>query len=197
MGKIRGCHERSIRVTNVAILPRWYMSERFSVEIAGNRAESTIVTTFTTTSNARMYIRHEGRQCKTACTHVTVTYAAFSLCRDVIRLLGCCDTGVMAGCTITAHYIQIMNKSAGERTKAAVDVVARRAVQAGRYMIKRLANADITVMAGQAITGICARVIKHRSSKVDGVMANSAILVIGSGRYMIRQFTHTNHIVVA
>ena len=173
------------------------MKEWFSVEIAGNRAESTIVTTFTTTGNARMYIRHECRQCKTTGTHVIVTLTTFSLCRDMIKLLGHCDTGVMAGCTITAHYIQIMNKSASERTEAAVDVVARRAVQAGRHMIKRLANADISVMAGQAITGICARVIKHHSSKVDGVMANSAILVIGSGRYVIRQFTHTNHIVVA
>ena len=52
-------------------------------------------------------------------------------------------------------------------------------------------------MAGQAVAGICARVIKHRRSKVDGVMTNSTILVSGSGRYVIRQFTHTNHIVVA
>ena len=162
------------------------MKEWFSVEIAGNRAESTIVTTFTATGNARMYIRHECRQCKTTGTHVIVTLTTFSLCRDMIKLLGHCDTGVMAGCTITAHYIQIMNKSASECTKAAVNVVARRAVQAGRNMTKSLACADITVMAGQAIAGICARVIKHRRSKVDGVMTNSTILVSGSGRYVIR-----------
>jgi len=51
-------------------------------------------------------------------------------------------------------------------------------------------------MAGQAVAGICARVIKHCSSKVDGVMTNGAILITGSGRYVIRQFTHSNYIVV-
>ena len=100
------------------------MIVRFSVETAGNRAESTIVTTFTTTGNTRVYIRHEGRQGKTASTHIIVTLTAFRLCRDVIKLLGRCDTRVMAGGTITAHYIQIMNKSASECTKADVDVVA-------------------------------------------------------------------------
>ena len=129
--KIRGCHERSICVANVAILARWYMRERFSVEITGDRAESTIVTTFTTIGNARMYTGHECRQCKTAATHVIVTLTAFSLCRDVIELLGHCDTRVMAGCTITAHDIQIMNKSASECTEAAVDAVAIIAIQAG------------------------------------------------------------------
>ena len=63
-------------------------------------------------------------------------------------------------------------------------------------MIKSLACADITVMAGQAVAGICTRVIKHRSSKVDGVMARVAIQE-GIGRYVIRQFTHSNHVVVA
>ena len=139
MGKIRGSHERSIRVANVAILSRWYMKEWFSVEIAGNRAESTIVTTFTTTGNARMYTRHECRQCKTTGTHIIVTLTAFSLCRDMIKRLGRCDTRVMAGCTITAHYIQIMYKCSSECTKAAVDVVAIIAIQVGRYMIKSLA----------------------------------------------------------
>ena len=118
VGKIRGSQERSIRVANVAILSRWYMKEWFSVEIAGKRAESTIVTTFTTAANARMYTRHECRQCKTAGTHVIVTLTAFSLCRDMIKRLGRCDTRVMAGCTITAHDIQMMYKCARECTEA-------------------------------------------------------------------------------
>ena len=173
------------------------MSDRFSIEIAGDRAESTIVTTFTTISNARMYIRHECRQRKPASAHVIVTLTAFSLCRDVINLFGHCDTRVMAGCTITAHDIQIMYKCASECTKAVIDGVAIIAILVGRYMINSFATADSTVMAGQAVTGICARVVKHRISKVDGVMTHGAILVTGSGRYMIREFTHTNHIVVA
>jgi len=59
MGKIRGRRERIIRVANVTILARWYMVAWFSVETAGDRAESAIVTTFTTTSNSRMDRAHE------------------------------------------------------------------------------------------------------------------------------------------
>ena len=91
-----------------------------------------------------------------------------------------------------------MDKSTSEYSKVVdANVVARRAVQVCRYMTKRLAFADITVMAGQAVAGFCARVIKRRSCKVDGVMANVAFLIIGSGRYMIREFTDTYSIVVA
>ena len=90
-----------------------------------------------------------------------------------------------------------MDKSARECTKAVVDRVAGRAVQVGRYMTQRLACADITVMAGQAVTGICARMVKRHASKSCGVMANGAILVVGTGWYVIRQLAHTNYIVVA
>ena len=80
-----------------------------------------------------------------------------------------------------------MDKSVSESTKAVVgDVVARRTVLVRRYMTQRLACADITVMAGQAVAGIWACVVKRRSSKVGGVMANSAVLVVGTGRYVIR-----------
>ncbi len=90
----------------------------------------------------------------------------------------------MAGRTITAHYTHIMDKSAGECSKADVNGVARRTVQVRRYMTKRLAFADITVMAGQAITGICARMVKRRTSKGRGDMASIAIQE-GIGRYVI------------
>ena len=52
-------------------------------------------------------------------------------------------------------------------------------------------------MAGQAVAGICASVVKYYICKVDGGMANVAFLVIGSGRYMIWEFTDTDSIVVA
>ena len=126
-----------------------------------------------------------------------MTDAAFILCRDVINLLGRCNTGVMAGCAIAAYYVRVMDKSARECTKAVVDSVTRRAVQVGRYMTERLACADITVMAGQAVAGICTCVVKRHTSKFGGVMANSTILVVGTGRYVIRQFTDTNRVVVA
>ena len=64
-------------------------------------------------------------------------------------------------------------------------------------MTKRLACADITIMAGQAVAGICARVVKRRASKGRGDMAIGAILIVGTGRYVVREFTHANHIVVA
>jgi len=40
-------------------------------------------------------------------------------------------------------------------------------------------------------------VAKRRISKVGGVMAIGAILVIGIGRYVIRELADTDHIVVA
>lgn len=103
----------------------------------------------------------------------------------------------MAGCTIAAHYICIMDKSASECGKAIVDSVARRAVQLRCYMTKRLAGADVTVMAGQAVAGICARMVKCGASKGRGVMANVAFLIVRSGRYVVWKFTDTNSIVVA
>ena len=104
----------------------------------------------------------------------------------------------MAGGTIACHNSRGMDKSARECTKAVVgDVVARRTALVRRYMTQRLACADITVMAGQAVAGICTCVVKRRTSKVGGVMANSAVLVVGTGRYVIWQFTDTNRIVVA
>jgi len=124
-----------------------------------------------------------------------VTLTALSLRRDMIYLLGRCNTRVMAGCTITAHNNRIMNKSAGECNKGAGNV-ARGAIQARRYMANRLATTDRTVMAGRAIAGY-AHVVKRRISKIGGVMANGAILVVRSGRYVIREFTHTNPIVMA
>ncbi len=93
----------------------------------------------------------------------------------------------MAGGTIAAHNIHLMDKSASECTKAVVgSVVTGRTVLLCCYMTQRLALADITVMAGQAVAGICTRVVKRRTGKAGGVMAYGAILVGGTGRYVIR-----------
>jgi len=89
-----------------------------------------------------------------------------------------------------------MHKSSSEAIVGAGSV-AGRTVLVRRYMTNRLTNTDITVMAGQAVAGICAGVVKRHSSKVGGVMTNGAVLVVGTGRYVIRQFTDTNHIIVA
>ena len=51
-------------------------------------------------------------------------------------------------------------------------------------------------MAGCAIAGICARMIKRRASKGRGVMAHVTVLTGGS-RYVVRQFTDADHVIVA
>ena len=112
VGKIRGCHERIIRVANVTILARWQMACRLKQIRVGNK--STGMTTFTPTVDARMYSSQKCSRYKTTTTRVIVAHTAFSLCRDVINLLRQCNTGVMAGRTITAHYIHIMVKSTSE-----------------------------------------------------------------------------------
>ena len=63
-------------------------------------------------------------------------------------------------------------------------------------MIKRFASTDITVMAGQAVAGICARVVKRCTSKGRGVMARVAIQE-GIGRHVVWEFTDASHIVMA
>jgi len=61
-----------------------------------------------------------------------------------------------------------------------------------------LSGGDVTVVAQHAIVLLCwaqARVVYRCASKIDGVkVASSAIL---RGRYVIRQFTQADHIVVA
>lgn len=39
--------------------------------------------------------------------------------------------------------------------------------------------------------------VKRRIGKIRCVMAISAILAIGTGRYMVRQLTYTDHVIVA
>ena len=112
-----------------------------------------------------------------------MTLTAFSLCRDVVINLRRGNARVMAGCAIATHYIRVMDKSASEGSKVVVISVAGRAIQVGRYMTKRLACADISVMARCAIV-YDANVVKRRTSKGRGVMASIAIQE-GIGRYVI------------
>ena len=111
----------------------------FSVEISRGRAELATVATFTTTGNVCMHISKKCRRCKAAGIGVSVTLAAFGLCRDVIDLLGHRNTGVMAGRTIAVNDSRGMDKSTSECTICDVDGVARRAVKICLYMTKRLA----------------------------------------------------------
>ena len=103
----------------------------------------------------------------------------------------------MAGRTIVVNDTRRMVEGSREsRVVVTSDKMACRAVQASRQMASRFTFADIAIMASQAIAGISARVIKQHACKAGGYMASVAIQE-GIGRYMIRQFAHTDHIVVA
>jgi hypothetical protein len=115
----------------------------FSVETAGDRAESTIVTTFTTTGNARM---NRAERCRCKQGRGIVADTALSLRRDMINDLGRCDTGGMAGCAIAGIYTQVV-KGDTRKGGEVVGVMARRAVQDRRQMIQRLSRGDVTIMA--------------------------------------------------
>ena len=102
----------------------------------------------------------------------------------------------MARCTVVGINTRVVEGN----TRKAVEVagrVARRAIQSRRYVIQCFSKRDITVMALRAIAGIDTHVAKRRWNKGDGVVAIDAILVIGVGRYVIRELTDTDHIVVA
>lgn len=102
----------------------------------------------------------------------------------------------MAGRTIAAHDTQVMDKSINETTKRG-GIVTRRTVKVRVDMTRRLADADITIMTGQAVAGICAGMVKCGASKGRGVMAVVALLVARGGRYVIQKFTYTNPVVMA
>ena len=52
-------------------------------------------------------------------------------------------------------------------------------------------------MAQGAIAGIYTHVVKYHAGKGYGVMASAAILIIGIGRNVVLQLTHTDHVIVA
>ena len=78
------------------------------------------------------------------------------------------------------------------RIVVASETILRRR-QMGR---QRLSGSDIAVMALHAIVGDYTCVIKGRIGKVRGVMAIDAILGIGIGWYVIKEFTDANPVVV-
>jgi len=186
-------------MADVTILGRWQMTCLLhSIRVVGNKSSG--MTTFAATYETRMHSRQKCRRGETTRIGVIVTLAAFSLCRDVISMLGHRDARVMAGCTIIVDETRIMEKSARECIKGA-GTVARRAIQVdlyqiGLHMTNRLASTDRAVMARRAIAAN-AHVVKRCICKVGDIMANGAILAIGSGRYVIRQLPYTDPVVVA
>ena len=49
---------------------------------------------------------------------------ALDLCRDVVKLLGRRDTGVMTGCTVVVNDTRIMVEGSGEGRIATTDKMA-------------------------------------------------------------------------
>ena len=102
----------------------------------------------------------------------------------------------MTGCAIIGIDTQMVEADTGKAVEIAGRVTGR-TIQSRRYVIQCFPKRDITVMALRAIAGIDTHVAKRRWSKGGGVVAVDAILVIGIGRYVIRQLTDTDYIVVA
>ena len=126
------------------------MSDRFSVKFARECAESTIVTTFATTADARMHISHKARRCKPSCIRVDMTDAAITLCRDMLMVTVYAgftrgDARGMAGRAIVGIDTTVVKRT--RKANIGVGHVAGRAVQACRYMIQRFSERDVTVMA--------------------------------------------------
>jgi hypothetical protein len=102
----------------------------------------------------------------------------------------------MAGCTITTHDIQIMHKGTCEGTEAVVDDMTGRAVLTGRNVTHRFSCADIAIMAGEAVAGIRAGMIKQGTDKTGRRVAGGTILIVRCSRDMIREFTYADPVVV-
>lgn len=112
--------------------------------------------------------------------------AALVMRRNVINLPGCCDSGVMAGCTITAHDVQVMHKGTSEGIETVVDDMARGTVLAGYNMACRFPCAYIAIMAAQAVAGIRAVMVKQGTDEAGRSMAVGAVLSIRCCRDVIR-----------
>jgi hypothetical protein len=125
-----------------------------------------------------------------------MTHAALILGRDVIGFFGSCNTGVVTGCTITAHDVHVMHKSTGEGAECVVDDMARGTVLTGHNMTHRFPFADIAIMAGQAVAGIRAGMVKQCSDKAGRRMTVGARLIVRRCRDVIQEFTYADHIIM-
>ena len=105
------------------------------------------------------------------------------------------DTGGVTGCTIVGVDARMVVGDACKGSEVRGDV-ARRTIQAGRYMTQMLARRNVTVMTQRAITGIDTRVVEYHTGKRHGVMTIDAVLAGRIGRYVIQQLANTDHVVV-
>lgn len=125
--------------------------------------------------------------------------------RDMIRNLAYRSDGniiavaVMAGFTIAVDTRVTEVQRVPERRCTAANRrghVTERTVLVRRQMIYYLAGTDNTVMTLRTVT-VYADMVKRRIGKIRCVMAIGAILTIGACRYVVRQLTYTDHVVVA
>ena len=89
-----------------------------------------------------------------------------------------------------------MHEGAGEGAVAVIDNVTRGAVLVGHNMACRFSFAYIAIMAGQAVAGISARMVKQRTGKADGRMAVGTILVVRCRRDVINEFADADPVIV-
>jgi hypothetical protein len=89
-----------------------------------------------------------------------------------------------------------MHKGTCEGAESVVDNVTGRAVQTGRNMTRRFSSAYITIMAGQAVAGIRAGMVKQCSDKAGRRMTVGARLIVRRCRDVIQEFTYADHIIM-
>ena len=65
-----------------------------------------------------------------------------------------------------------------------------------RQVVCYLAGTDHTVMTLRTVTAYTG-MAKRRIGKTGGVMAIGTVLAVGTGRYVIREFAHTDPVIVA
>jgi len=196
MGKICRCHESVVSVADIAVLLRRQMLVILDQVRMSGQEKLTGMTAFAAIVYRGVDVTEECVQCEAATIGGVMALAAFSLRGYVICTFWPGDAGSMAGCAIAVHDTVIVHKRVGECTETIVDDVAGSAVKFSCYMPGVFTFADGAVMACQAVTGVCSAVVKGHICEAGSHVAVGTVLVAWAGRYVVRQFSDTDHIVM-
>ena len=103
-----------------------------------------------------------------------MTKAALGLCGYMVRHLTRCDATVMTHRAIVEIYVYVVIGNAGE-SREIDNRMAGRTIGRGRYMINRLADGNVIVMARGAIVNYTG-VIEHAGGEGACGVADTAVL---------------------
>lgn len=155
------------------------------------------MTALATIGDVRMLIGKKRGRDKVSGRIVTIT--TYIQCRDVIQLLVDCADRDIIGIAIVAALTIVGDTRVKEglcRLERIGGGVANDAILGGRQMIYRLSGTDGTVVTGYTIVKHTRMVKKCPGKGSCTEVTVRAILVVGSGRYVINGFTRTDYIVV-